>query len=448
MPTTPIPQSLGLPKIGHMLGLTIDPMAVMQRLHRQFPQLVEVAVPPHTFFVVTNPTLIEEVLVTKQKHFHKDGFLKHHASALFGNGLLSSDGDFWLRQRRMAQPAFHRQRITEYTEIISAKTAVALAALPHNQPIDILATMMELTLTIVAETLFGVITPRQLITIGQALHQSMEYFTNDPLRDIAASITRLPLYTAKNAAYAAAIQALDTVIDEIIAERITQPRESTDLLGMFLSARDDDDQPMSHSQLRDECKTLFLAGHETTALTLTWSIWLLLRHPDCVRTLQAELTQVIGDRLPTMADMPNLVYTEQVIREAMRLYPPAYTIARSCIADVTIGDYAIPAGKDVTLSQYAMHRDPRWYDQPDAFIPSRWSEEFKAQLPKYAYFPFGGGPRLCIGQQFALVEATLILAMVMRHGDWQLLPWQRVVPAPAITLRPKRGVMVQIHRRA
>ena len=448
MPTTPIPQSLGLPKIGHMLGLTIDAMAVMQRLHRQFPQLVEVAVPPHTFFVVTDPALIEEVLVTKQKHFHKDGFLKHHANALFGNGLLSSDGDFWLRQRRMAQPAFHRQRISEYTEIIIAKTAETLAALPTNQPIDILATMMQLTLTIVAETLFGAITPRQLTTIGQALHQSMNYFVNDPLRDILATITKLPLHTAKNATYASAIQALDTVIDEIITDRIAHPTNATDLLGMFLAARDDDDQPMSHTQLRDECKTLFLAGHETTALTLTWSIWLLLRHPDSARTMQTELTQVIGDRLPTMADIPNLVYTEQVIREAMRLYPPAYTIARSCIADVTIGEYAIPAGKDVTLSQYAMHRDPRWYDQPDTFIPSRWSEEFKAQLPKYAYFPFGGGPRLCIGQQFALVEATLILARVMQHGDWQLLPGQRVVPQPAITLRPKRGVMVQLHARA
>jgi len=448
MPTTPIPQSLGLPKIGHMLGLTINAMAVMQRMHQQFPHIVEIAVPPHTFFVVTAPDLIEEVLVTKQKHFHKDGFLKHHASALFGNGLLSSDGDFWLRQRRMAQPAFHRQRITEYTEIIIAKTAEALATLPVNQPIDILATMMELTLTIVAETLFGVITPRQLHTIGQALHDAMDYFASDPLRDIAASITKLPLHTAKNVAYAHAIATLDAVIDEIIAARIAQPRESTDLLGMFLAARDDDDQPMSHSQLRDECKTLFLAGHETTALTLTWSIWLLLRHPDCVRTMQTELTQVIGDRLPTMADIPNLVYTEQVIREAMRLYPPAYTIARSCIADVTIGDYAIPAGKDVTLSQYAMHRDARWYNQPDAFIPTRWSESFKAQLPKYAYFPFGGGPRLCIGQQFALIEATLILAMVMRHGDWQLMPWQRIIPQPAITLRPKRGVMVQMYRRA
>ncbi len=443
-----IPQSHGLPRIGHMLGLTIDPMAVMQQLHRQFPHIVEVAVPPHTFFVVTDPALIEEVLVTKQKHFHKDGFLKHHASALFGNGLLSSDGDFWLRQRRMAQPAFHRQRITEYSEIIIAKTAEALAALPHNQPVDILATMMELTLTIVAETLFGAITPRQLHTIGQALHDAMAYFANDPLRDIAASITKLPLHDAKNAAYAAAIDALDTVIDEIIAERMAHPSDATDLLGMFLAARDDDNQPMSHTQLRDECKTLFLAGHETTALTLTWSIWLLLRHPDCLQTMQRELTQVLGNRQPSMADIPNLVYTEQVIREAMRLYPPAYTIARACIADVTIGDYVIPAGKDVTLSQYAMHRDARWYDQPNQFIPTRWSESFKAQLPKYAYFPFGGGPRLCIGQQFALIEATLILAMVVKHGDWQLIPWQRVVPLPAITLRPKQGVMVQIHRRA
>lgn len=443
-----IPQSLGLPRIGHMLGLSVDAIAVMQRMHRQFPHIVEVAVPPHTFFVVTDPTLIEEVLVSKQKYFHKDGFLKHHASALFGNGLLSSDGDFWLRQRRMAQPAFHRQRIIEYSEIIIAKTAEALASLPRKHTIDIQATMMELTLAIVAETLFGAITPRQLHTIGRALHQAMDYFVNDPLRDIAASITKLPLHTAKNAAYAAAIQALDTVIDEIIADRIANPTTATDLLGMFLAARDDDNLAMSHTQLRDECKTLFLAGHETTALTLTWSIYLLLQHPDCVQTLQAELAAVLGNRQPTMADIPNLVYTEQVIREAMRLYPPAYTISRTSIAEVTICDYVIPAGKDIVFSQYAVHRDRRWYDQPDQFIPTRWSDSFKAQLPKYAYFPFGGGPRLCIGQQFALIEATLILAMLIQQGTWQLLPWQRITPQPAITLRPKRGVLVQIHDRA
>lgn len=447
MPTTPIPQSLGLPKIGHMLDLTIDVMAVMQRLHQQFAQIVEVAVPPHTFFVVTHPDLIEEILVTKQKHFHKDSFLKYHARGLFGNGLLSSDGDFWLRQRRMAQPAFHRQRISEYAEIITAKTAAALAVIPTNQSIDIMATMMQLTLTIVAETLFGAITSQQLALIGQTLHNAMNYFASDPLRDIAANITKLPLHDAKNAAYDHAIATLDTVIDEIIAGRIAQPRESSDLLGMFLAARDDDDQPMTHTQLRDECKTLFLAGHETTALTLTWSIWLLLKHPESLQLIRTELNQVLGNRLPTMADVPNLVYTEQVIREAMRLYPPAYTISRACIADVTIGDYVIPNGKDVNLSQYAMHRDPRWYDHPDAFIPTRWSDAFKAQLPKYAYFPFGGGPRLCIGQQFALIEATLILAMVLRHGDWQLMPWQRVVMQPAITLRPKYGVKVQLRAR-
>jgi cytochrome P450 len=170
--------------------------------------------------------------------------------------------------------------------------------------------------------LFGAIPAHQLATIGQALHHAMNYFANDPLRDIAANITKLPLHDAKNAAYAQSITTLDAVIDEIIAERIAHPNNATDLLGMFLSARDDDDQPMSHTQLRDECKTLFVA-HETTALTLTWSIWLLLRHPDCLRSLQRELTHVLGDRMPTMADIPNLVYTEQVIREAMRLYPPA-----------------------------------------------------------------------------------------------------------------------------
>jgi cytochrome P450 len=202
---------------------------------------------------------------------------------------------------------------------------------------------------------------------------------------------------------------------------------------------------MSATQLRDECKTMFLAGHETTALTLAWSMWLVARHPVVGHTLRSEIQRVIGTRAPTFDDIPQLGYVDQVLREAMRLYPPAFLISRSSREEVTIGDYTIPAHTDVHMSQYAMHRDARFYANPDVFMPERWTDEFKAQLPKYAYFPFGGGPRLCIGQQFAMMEATLILVMLVQYADWSVLPLQRVIPQPAITMRPKYGIKMRPH---
>lgn len=437
-----IPQSYGLPFINHMIDMSVWPIETAARMHNAHHDIVEMHFPGnYSMYYVSNPALIEEVLVTKQKSFQKDAFLKVYANAVFGNGLLSSDGDFWLRQRRMAQPAFHRQRIESYGHIIAHHSAQFLASITPGKSFNLTKAMNALTLDIVSETLFGQVTALQKHNISEALDAVMDHFSNDWI-GLMSFITNIPFNKSRNERYDAGTKVLDETIIEIIQERMNSSVAHDDLLGMFLEARDDDNQPMSIRQLTDECKTMFLAGHETTALTMTWTMWMLLQHPQALTALTHEITEKLGTRTATMADMPNLTYTEKVIRESMRLYPPAYTISRHSIETVEVGGYTIESNKDITLSQFAMHRDARWYPNPHAFIPERWTPEFRASLPKYAYFPFGGGPRLCIGQQFALLETTIMLSMMLQHGSWQLHGWQRITKQPSITLRPKQAVMI------
>jgi cytochrome P450 len=307
--------------------------------------------------------------------------------------------------------------------------------------------MMRLTLEIVAETLFGTVPEASLIQIGSALDRIMHQFAGDTLTQILSQFLNRPLDPAGEAAFQQAVHTFDTVISDIIAQRQEQNEPGSDLLGMFLAARDDDGTPMSAEQLRDECKTMFLAGHETTALTMSWSLWLLATHPDIQRRLADEIRTVIGIRMPTLDDIRNLPFTEQVIRESMRLYPPAWVLQRESLSDVSLGPpddpYSIPKEHDVLVSPAAMHRDPRFYVHPDRFMPNRWTPEFIAALPKYAYFPFGGGPRLCIGQQFAMIEATLLLAQCIQRGHWEVKPLHRVVAQPSITQRPKYGIQLR-----
>lgn len=442
----PIPLDKGV--FGYALPFTINQLDLLRMMHARHQQIVNIAISKSwNMCLVTHPALIESVLVTKQKSFHKDAFLKQHAGDLFGNGLLSSDGSFWLRQRRMMQPAFHRQRIEQYSQIVVAQTHAHLAQVRHKQDVDISHVMMQLTLDIVSQALFGTINILQQQQIGEALDVTMRQFASEGWADVVTHFLKIPVVDKPWQRYVAAVTVLDDIIDRIITTRQADATPHTDLLAMLLEARDEDGNPMSATQLRDECKTMFLAGHETTALTLAWSMWLVARHPHVWQRLRHEVTQVLGHRAPTFDDIPQLVYVECVLREVMRLYPPAFMISRQSVEDVEIGDYTIPAHTDVHMSQYAMHRDVRYYAQPDAFIPDRWTNEFKTQLPKYAYFPFGGGPRLCIGQQFAMMEATLILTMLVQHADWSVLPLQRVIPQPAITMRPKYGIKMRPHYR-
>ncbi len=454
---TPVPTENGLPLIGALIPFSRDVLGYMAGNARRYPELVALKMMNMTFYQVTHPDLIEQVLVTHSTKFIKDKGLKFYAKPVFGNGLLSSDGDFWLRQRRMAQPAFHRQRINAYAEVMTDYTQRSVASWRDGETRDTHADMMHLTLEVVAKTLFNADPNAQVSEIGGCLDVIMERFNNQGLVALVEQMTGKVINRDLQRRYDAAVSRFDQIVDGVIAGRKT-PHPSPlpkgegvreDLLAMFLEARDDDGNGMTDQQLRDECKTMFVAGHETTALTLTWTWWLMSLNPHIKTKLREELKRVLDGRAPTMADLPQLTFTEQVIKESMRLMPPAWVIQREATEDVELvgptgARYIIEKGRDVMMSQYATHRDPRWFPQPDQFLPERWTPEFVKGLPKYAYFPFGGGPRLCIGQQFALMEAVLMVATIAQRFDLELVPNQRIEPQPSITMRPKYGMKMRV----
>ncbi|MCE7982242.1 MAG: cytochrome P450 [Caldilinea sp. CFX5] len=436
----------GLPIIGNLIPLSHDILGFVQQAVREHEDLVEVKLMGASFYIATHPAVIEEVLVTKNHHFIKDKGLREFAKPVFGRGLLTSDGDFWLRQRRLAQPAFHRQRIAAYGEVMTNFTERTLAHWRDGEVHDIHEAMMKLTLEVVAKTLFDQEDNAEVADIGLALDAIMARFDNNSYLSMIENVVQRPLPTPTQRRYKQAVRRLDAIVSGVSAQRRAQNEDKGDLLGMFLAARDEDGNGMSDQQLLDECKTMFLAGHETTALTLSWTLWLLDRHPAVKAKLQTELAQVLAGRTPTLADLPKLPYTERVILESMRLYPPAWTIQREATSDVVIGGYMIPKGSDVLISQYGVQRDPRWYPDPERFDPDRWENDLLKQLPKYAYFPFGGGPRLCIGQQFAQMEAALMLATIVQRFDLTLVRGQKIVPQPSITMRPRYGLKMRVKR--
>jgi cytochrome P450 len=393
-------------------------------------------------FIFNHPDDIEAVLVTLNKKFIKGRALRAN-KRLFGEGLLTSEGEAWLRQRRLAQPAFHRSRIASYADTMVRFTEQMLGGWRDGDGCNVHEEMMRLTLAIVAKTLFDADVTREAKEIGEALEVVMEVNT-DPRRLLFVPAW---LPTPANLAMRRAVRRLDRVIYRIISERRASGRDSGDLLSLLLHAQDEDGSQMSDVQLRDEAVTLFLAGHETTAITLSWTWWLLAQHPKIEAKLHAELAAVLGGRVPTFKDLPRLGYLEMILSESLRLYPPAWSMVRMAIEDSEIGGYRVPAGCGVAMSQYVVHRDPRFFDAPDEFRPERWENDLAKRLPRFAYFPFGGGPRICIGNSFALMEASLTLATIAQEFRLSLVPGQSVEPLPSITLRPKNGINVILHKR-
>jgi cytochrome P450 len=397
--------------------------------------------------LVSDPDAIETVLVRKHRSFIKHRLFFRHVTALFGDGLLTSEGDFWLRQRRLAAPAFHRQRLDAYARVMTDFTESMLAEWYDGAELDAHEEMMAVTMRIVARTLFDA-EMSEVKEIGAAFD---EVAFELPLR--FRRLFRIPdwIPVPSNVRYARGVRRLNALVESIIAERRNAGGDSGSLLSMLLAARDDDGTPMSEKQLRDEVVTLFLAGHETTALTLSWAWWLLAQNPSAEARLHEEVDAVLGTdgsaRSPSVDDLPRLRWTEAVVNEAMRLYPPAWTIGREATEDVVLGDYLIPRGTTVYISPWVLHRDPRRWREPDAFRPERWLGEEVKKLPRFVYMPFGGGPRVCIGNHFAQMEAALVLATVAR--GWRL-EWRRERPVtafPSITLRPGGGVWVRVWRR-
>lgn len=420
-----------------------DPLAFMPKLQRDYGDIVTMRYYTFRVFFISHPDYIEQVLVTDNRKFIKGRILRKNRQ-LFGNGLLTSEGDFWLRQRRLAQPAFHRGRVASYADTMVRFASRMASEWRGGEERDIHAEMMRLTLSIVAKTLFDADVDREAKRVGHALEAIMQL--NSDFRKLILTPTWLP--TPRKIRATIATAKLNRIIYRFIDERRASGVDNGDLLSMLLAARDDDGSRMTNRQLRDEAITIFLAGHETTANALSWTWMLLAQNPQVEAKLHEELDAVLGGRTPNVDDLPSLRYTGQVITESMRLYPPAWGMARIAIEDTEIGGYPIPKGCGVSLAQWVVHRDPRWFEAPLEFRPERWEGDLLKRIPRFAYFPFGGGPRQCIGNNFAVMEATLLLATLAQQFRISLTPGREIIPAASITLRPKTGIWGRIEKRS
>lgn len=425
-----------------------DPLTYLRQIAAEYGDYVRVPLVLGHASLLVDPDAIEEVLVRKKRHFIKGRATKSLAP-LLGNGLLVSEGEFWRRQRRLAQPAFHKDRITKYATRMVALGKEMLDGWRDGQEMDVHEEMTRVTLAIVADALFSADVSGDADAIGQGLETALRHFKWWSTNGFLAPLW-LPL--RPNRMYAAARKRLDRIVNGLIAQRALASDQGSgerrgDLLDMLLASRDEDGSAMSPKQLRDEVMTLLLAGHETTANTLTWTFMLLAEHPEVEAKLVRELRGVLDGRLPTVADLPNLQYAGLVIKESMRVFPAVWMIGYQATADTPIGPYIIRKGSTVFLSQWVNHHDPRWFPEPDRFRPERWLDPAMKSLPTYAYFPFGGGERMCIGKSFALMEAQLLLATVVQRFHLDLVPRQQIILDPSVTLRPGAGLRVVAHER-
>lgn len=442
-----IPQG---PKGNFLLGVmpefNRDSLAFLERLARDYGDVVRTRFFYVPAYFLYHPDHIEYVLATNNRNFIKPlSFRTPFFNRLVGNGLLTSEGEFWRRQRRLAQPAFHRERISAYARIMVRDTQEMLATWRDGEIRDTHRDMMRLTMEVVTHTLFNANVSDDADKVARALGILVEPFSSQAtLKWILDN--RLPTLTNRRFHKVAA--QLDEVIYRIISQRRAGNSEDQgDLLSMLLQAHDEDGSQMTDKQLRDEVITLFLAGQETTALTLVWAWYLLALHPETEAKFWQELDEVLDGRAPEASDVPQLKFTEMIAKESMRLYPPAYVVGREAVGECEIGGYHIPPRTQVFMPTWVVHRDPRFFEEPDKFKPERWTPEFINNLPKYAYFPFGGGPRVCIGNTFAMMEIVLLLATIAQKFRLSLVTKHPVELQPAMSLRPRNGIRMKIEQR-
>lgn len=427
------PGPAGIPVLGNLPEFGADPIAFFSRCARDYGDVVGLKIGSWNGCFINHPEHIERVLLTSNTKFIKHRFFWRHVTEIFGKGLVTNEGSSWLRQRRLAQPAFHRDRISGYGDVMVEYTREMLDAWDREAAGAIHDEMMRATMAIVTKTLFGSqMAEGEMRAIGRAFDDAVEAIAIRFRRPF-----RIPEWVPlpSNVRYRRAVRDLDRLVYSMIEERRRDPGE--DLLSMLLAARDEDGSAMSERQLRDEAVTIFLAGHETTALTLSWTFHLLALHPVIQDRLIEEVDAVLGSRAATAADLPALSMANRVVQESMRLYPPAYAFGRESIEDVEIGGYVLPKGTTVFMSPWVIHRDPRFFEDPDAFRPERWENDFAKTLPRFTYIPFGGGPRLCIGNSFAMMEAVLMLATILQR--YRVEPdgsGREAKPFASITLRP------------
>ena len=431
----------GLPIVGNLPAFARDQFGFERRMHREYGDVVRWKFPGGWVYHLSNPDHIEHVLVRNNQNYVKGEAFQETLGPVTGNGLLNSEGEFWRRQRHLVEPAFHPDRISTYAEMMVDVTERTTAGWQNGEVRDVHSEMTALTLEIVGRTLFGVDLRDESERVGEALEVVMarsEFSLTDLLPE------QIP--TPGRRRFEQAVETLNQVVARIVRERRRNPTND-DVVSMLLAARDESGEAMSDRQVRDEVMTLLLAGHETTALALTFTFFLLAQHGDVERNLVAELDEVLGGEAPTVADLDDLTYLEQVVTESMRLYPPVPGIVREPVEDDRVGDYRIPAGVTVSMSQHVVHRDPRWYDDPMAFRPERWTDGFRESLPRLAYFPFAAGPRRCVGDRFALLEARMVLATILQEYHLELVSSPALDLRPSITARPRNPVEMKIHER-
>jgi cytochrome P450 len=435
------------PITGHLAQFRDDRLGFFTHCARTYGDAVPLRLAYRRIILLSRPDLIEQVLVTQAKHFIKHFGLRMYQPIL-GNGLVTSERDLWRRQRKLSAPAFQPARLAGYARDMIASAERMLDGW-HSEGVpasgcvrDVHDDLMRLTLDIACKTLFGADACPNPQNVGEAMERG--------LRAIAVRFGRIvpiPEWfpAPSHIRLRRSLATIDAVVDAVIARR-REPGAKTggDLLSILLQSQDETGSPMADAQLRDEVRTLFLAGHETTALALTYSLYLLAHNPACQEQLQAELSSVLGDRPPAYEDLPQLEYTRKVVSEALRLYPPADVLGREAVVDCSIGGISIKKGVSVFMSPWVMHRDPRYFGDPGTFDPSRWTEDFERSLPRFAYFPFGGGPRFCIGQSFAMTEAILSLSDICRRFSFAPDPTFRLELWPSITLRPRDGVRLLV----
>jgi cytochrome P450 len=428
---------------GNLTEFMDDRLGFLTACAARYGDLCSFRLGPRRAFLAAHPDLIERVLVTDARHY-----IKHFGARMYkpvlGNGLVTSEGDFWLRQRRLAQPAFLRPRLIAYAPVMVRLTERMLDDWYEGQHIDVHGELNRLTSAIALKTLFGLDATAEREAYTESLRLVFQL-----LSARFANLLRLPLWfpTPGNIRLWRALRRLRGLVDGFVRQSRARSEPGDDLLSRLIAARDEDGARMTDDQLRDEAMTLYLAGHETTALTLSWTWCALARHPHVEARLAAEWSAVLGGRPPTADDVPRLTYTEHVVMEAMRLYPPVYLIGREAVRDLELGGYRVPRGMTVFMSQWVTHRDGRFFEAPLEFRPERWESGLARRLPKYAYFPFGGGPRVCIGNGFAMLEAVLLLATIGQRYRFTLEPDPPVAFETGITLLPKYGIPAVLRRR-
>lgn len=450
--TKPVPALKRDLLFGNLLSFAKDPLVFLVNLQRNYDRIAKFTLPWGDIYTIFEPEDIKHVLQENNRNYRKSRAYRV-LEMFLGQGLLTSEGDFWRRQRRLAQPAFHKQRLASMVDVMNQETVEMLERWEKHQPskpLDVSEEMMQITLNIVTKALFGANVKHLVANVSEAL-VGVNEFGNERLK----SVLPIPLSwpTPSNIKFRKSVDKIERIIYEIIETRrkaLAQNADApyNDLLQMLISAEDEETgERMNDKQLRDEVTTIFMAGHETTANAMAWACYLLGHHPDVAEKIRAEAYAVLGDNgLPTYETVRELKYTLQVVQETMRLYPPAYVFSRMAIGPDQIGPYQVPANTTMLMSPYSLHRNPKYWDKPNVFNPDNFLPERIKERHSYAYLPFGGGPRLCIGNNFALMEMQIMLALMARHFDFKLTSRQHIVPEPLITLRPKGGLKMRVFR--